>query len=186
MTAGSGVSIISMLPPPTSRRQVTEPSPYSMPLTTLIDGKPSLTASIVPTAPAPSSIASLPTNTISAAPSLPIAAASARAFVAESASPGKSSLTAESAPMANAIRSESVTRSGPAESTVTVEPGWRSRSCNASSIASSSCGEMIHWISASSIPLPSSRSLIRVVVSGTCLIQTKMFIKKILFNSASI
>ena len=46
--------------------------------------------------------------------------------------------------MASAIRSESLTRSGPAESTVTVESGCCSRSRSASSIASSSCGEMIH------------------------------------------
>ena len=79
--------------------------------------------------------------------------------------------------MASAIRSESVTRSGPAESTVTVESGRCSRSRSASSMANSSCGEMIHWMSASSIPLPSPRSLIRVVVSGTCLIHAKMFIE---------
>ena len=111
-----------------------------------------------------------------------MAAARARAFMPESASLGRSSRTAESAPMAKAIRSESATRSGPAESTVTVEAGCCSRSRSASSMASSSCGEMIHWMSASSIPLPSPRSLIRVVVSGTCLIHAKMFIKK-LFGS---
>ena len=83
---------------------------------------------------------------------------------------------ASSQPIASAWRSASFVRGPPTLITLTTVSAAVSLCSSASSIAYSSYGEMDHVTPSVTTDLPSGATFTRVVESGTCLTQMRIFI----------
>src|SRR6266542_3618733 len=164
-------------PPSTSFQISVPPFAGANFVTTLTWGQPSTSASAGPTKPWSSSDACFPQRTRSgpASSTTPLSARAIPSAPAES-TPSPLTRVASSQPIASAWRRASFARGPPTVTTLTTVSGCPSLCSSASSMAYSSYGEIDHVTPSVTTDLPSGATFTRVVESGTCFRQTRIFI----------